>query len=671
MIARFRNWVRAHPRATGMIVLATAAVLVLVAVVMVAAAVYAPRAVGEPGSTPTPTPLPSPSASVTPSATPSPSATSAPTATVEPSPTTAVSPEPTPVVAAATVDQPFAAVVLVDDLRVREEAGDGTPVASLEAGQVVAVHGEAQEVDGVDWYFVEADGDSHGWVSAGPPADPYLELHRPLARQLPAFVEDMVGTPAGYLAWGVDARRSDAVATRFVAVSADGVDWQRGALPMSPDEAAYLHVAHGPAGWVLVAMSSDPMAPAGVWRSGDGLAWEQIDASIPADVVPQHLVGTSSGYVLTVSDDRPAFSRAMVFTSSDGVAWRQLDPDLAFGLRLARLRDGFVAYGEGESNDVFVRVSADGRTWATAPDLSLAGLGGTPLLEVIEGDLLIVSTGFGGEAAERRIWRSGSDGAFAWERQTEMEALFGDQSLVMFESDGDSMIAAGQRFTDGAERWWRSDDGRRWEPIEPAGTRLADMRSVLVTGPNGFVGVTNELTPAGPNPRFVGTQTGVDWGIAATNVLGTVDSAVVGSCPEEPVTMLEWLAVPGAVGAECFGSSPITFAAWHTDAGGCGGFAPGRYEPSWLASPFASARLILTPTEATWGGCGSAVLAPDAPPLPATQQWVEVTGHWDDPAAAECRYVPDPAYPMPVEWGLAFRCRTSFVATSVVPITEP
>lgn len=121
--------------------------------------------------------------------------------------------------------------------------------------------------------------------------------------------------------------------------------------------------------------------------------------------------------------------------------------------------------------------------------------------------------------------------------------------------------------------------------------------------------------------------------------------------------------MPAAIGAECFGSSPITFAA-------CG-FAPGRYGPVWLASPFAMRRLILTEMEVQWGGCGSAVVAPDAPDLPATQQWVEVTGHWNDQAAADCHYIPDPSYLGAGEAHLAFRCRTSFVATTVTPTTAP
>jgi len=47
---------------------------------------------------------------------------------------------------------------------------------------------------------------------------------------------------------------------------------------------------------------------------------------------------------------------------------------------------------------------------------------------------------------------------------------------------------------------------------------------------------------------------------------------------------------------------------------------------------------------------------------------VEVTGHWSDPASAECRYRPDPTIPIDPQWpDLAFHCRTVFVVTEAVP----
>jgi hypothetical protein len=132
--------------------------------------------------------------------------------------------------------------------------------------------------------------------------------------------------------------------------------------------------------------------------------------------------------------------------------------------------------------------------------------------------------------------------------------------------------------------------------------------------------------------------------------------------------MVEHMAIPDVVGAECFGSTPVRFLAWNTQAGGCGGFSPGFYQPEWLASPFATGRIVLTPFEAESGGCGDGAIPPDLGDLPALQQWIEVTGHWADPASAECQFRPDPLAVTDAAWpDLGFHCRTVFVITGAVP----
>lgn len=133
--------------------------------------------------------------------------------------------------------------------------------------------------------------------------------------------------------------------------------------------------------------------------------------------------------------------------------------------------------------------------------------------------------------------------------------------------------------------------------------------------------------------------------------------------------MLDFMALPGHVGAECFGDAPITFRAWNTVGPGCGGMQAGIFEPGWLASPFAQLSLTIWPDEVEYAGnCGSGAVHPALGALPPAQQWVQVTGHWADPASATCRVRPDPAYPGAYAGGsLVFECRSKFVATAVVP----
>jgi hypothetical protein len=78
--------------------------------------------------------------------------------------------------------------------------------------------------------------------------------------------------------------------------------------------------------------------------------------------------------------------------------------------------------------------------------------------------------------------------------------------------------------------------------------------------------------------------------------------------------------------------------------------------------------------EAESGGCGSAVPHPDVG-LPEMHQWLEITGHWADPAAEECRVMPlrEQGYGTGFVPGdsMRYHCRTKFVATTVTPAPAP
>ena len=200
---------------------------------------------------------------------------------------------------------------------------------------------------------------------------------------------------------------------------------------------------------------------------------------------------------------------------------------------------------------------------------------------------------------------------------------------------------------------------------------ISASRETLAVGTSGLVGFADEITAAGGNPVFWLTADGEGWTRESSPAIPATVHAVVGGCPTVPATMMEWLAIPGSVGAECFGEESITFTAWNTVGGGCGGYAPGIFEPGWLASPFAEFAIILTPFEAEYGGCGSATVHPDAGTLPDPQQWIQLTGHWDDPASEQCRVLPDPQIRAPRGASLTFECSVRFVVTGATEVDGP
>ena len=630
--------------------------VVLVAIIagVTFAAISSPRAVGDAS------PSQSPSASPEPTRSPGPSAS-------EPEPT--VEPTPTPTPPALAGDRPFAATVLVNDLNVRELPGDGTPLTMLDAGSVVLMYGEVEEIDGIDWYGVTApssDEQIYGWVSAGPDEDPYLELHYRLAQQLPATIEEMAGSDAGYLAWGANPRVSTEQPTRFIAASADGGTWQLSDAPGSVNTASFVFAAYGPSGWLLITSDELNSGPGELWRSGDGVTWEQVALDLPDDVVPNGLVGFADGFALAARDDRSGTSAGALYVSSDGSEWEELTGDsLPYGFSLHALDDGFIAAGQVVDEVRFVVRSGDAHGWTSPEDRGLPGA--EPRVVSIGDNVIAVAPA--PSLGPMQAWRSSLDLA-TWERVPQLESILEDIAISHLVAGDESILLSGKQYSDGAEQWWRSSDGLVWERITPTGINLDALSGPMTAGATGFSAAASELTAAGSNPRFLITLDGLAWTAVSDPALPIVESAVVGSCPAAPATMLEWKAVPGAVGAECFGSTPVTFAAWNTVGGGCGGYAPGRFEPEWLASPFAMFALVITPMEVPAGACGDAAIPPGTS-VPEPQQWIEVTGHWADPASADCQWIPQPDFPYVGYGDLEGQCRATFVATSVVPTDAP
>ena len=641
-------------RLTTWIVLGGAALLVAVAVLLAASLILA-RPVADATS-----PSPSPSTSA-PSAEPSASAS----ASSEVTPT----PGETP---AAPYFGPFAAIVLVEDLRVRSEPGlSGTPIAAFHADDVVQIMSAPIEADGDQWFNVLGRDDLVGWVSAGPPSDPYLDLRSSLPTNTPGYIRDVAAGPNGFLAWGSEARRSDEPERAVLLASSDGDGWQRTSLPA--EAAANIHgAAWGSSGWIIVTGTWGGTAAGTLWRSEDGISWTPLPAFDHPGIAPGGVVASATGYLMTAVDTRPGGWYGSYF-SVDGQAWRPAgfpasSSEQVSGWGVVPVAQGFLLWvTDPETTRLFF--AREGQGWATMSG-SLPGSANTSPLFAILGDRIIaVVTDYATGA--QSVWRATLPGpTLNWIRQTAAEATMADTTLAGLTTIGSAVLLSGYDRTDVTPRLWRSTDGATWNEVRGNGLFGGVMPAAIAGSEAGFVGIGRLMTAAGPNPVLWYSADGRDWTSEANPVLGLVQSSLVGSCPALPRTLIDWRAIPGPVAVECFGDTPITFTGWLAASDGCGGYSPGTLEPAWLISIGATFEIMLTPFEAEYSGCGTAARHPTLSSLPVKQQWVTLTGHYDDPAASTCRWSPDPLYPGAYTdpGALVVGCQDQFVATQLVPV---
>ena len=130
-------------------------------------------------------------------------------------------------------------------------------------------------------------------------------------------------------------------------------------------------------------------------------------------------------------------------------------------------------------------------------------------------------------------------------------------------------------------------------------------------------------------------------------------------CPAEPETLTidDVATMPPFAVVECFGDREITFKG--TVITGFGGYMVGEFEPYWLAAPNSFAGVIST-ASGTF-----AYTMPSGQTGFKDGQRIEITGHFDDPAAGKCHMaVGDPPVPVPDKLARMW-CRTRFVATEV------
>jgi len=440
--------------------------------------------------------------------------------------------------------------------------------------------------------------------------------------------------------------------------SSDGVTWERTAESANTWGRA---IAYGPAGWLMMANVDSPERSAVVvWQSSDASDWQVIGALSPEVDSVTSLAASDAGYVITSSTGG---GTSGVWYSADGQLWteRPVRVTLAgYGARVTATSLGFVVWSEvSPGEDAGIAFSTDGWTWSEAGTLARAQVRDV----IADGDrLLALGQGPGGAL----LWNGIVQGQqVAW--TAESLASFGDAALSRMVSDGQRVVVLGWERATEVPLWWEFD-GASWRRHSlPAD--FGGLPQEAAGGPQGIVAVEQLSSGVADGPVFWRLADGLQWQAEPAPVLPRRGPPTAKTCGRPSSDVLVLMNTDGLLAAECFGDTPFTVRAWSEPCPGCYGESDGRWQPAWLAQPADDRVVHLSPIETGNWGTFDGVLHPSIGGLSRGQvsAWVEVTGHFDDPASASCRWTPTAAE---VVWytgidDVVAGCRGRFVITSI------
>lgn len=622
------------------------AVLALIGGLLIAASRLIPEQANE-TSQATPTPVQS-----TEPASPSPRPTASPrdvrTMTVDPAPIPSVSP-PGPYVS-EWVRLRIAVTLL-------ESPSSARTTGRLHQGEPAYITDVPAELGGADGWL-QVDGPISGWIFGELDNEAMFERF-PAHWQSTSGVYSLGSASSGFLSFGWHTNGSEDV----VLASSDGVQWH------TSEGAAVAWgrtAANGPAGWLMAGNVDGPSTTTTtLWQSRDAGSWERLGA-LPEGMTggSMTLAGSQAGYVL-LSETGSGVSA--VWFSGDGLLWTErpiAPPRQDMGTRLAATPLGFYAWGLNDpataGDGMF---SPDGWTWSEA---SPSGPG--QVVDVVaDGDhLLAMGRGPGGT----RMWKGTIEGEqLTW--SPDNTAPFRTAVVGRLVSDGERVIVLGWDRATETPLWWQRD-GLSWQRhAMPAD--FGGLPGLAVGGPQGVVAVGQLASNSGRMPVFWHLGDGVVWEREAIPVMPAPTAPTPRTCGPKPDDLLGLLSADSLWAAICFGDAPITVRGWSVACDGCYSRSEGMWQTEWLAQPADWGVIHLAPHQSNVWGAVDGVLHPSVRDKPPLARWLEITGHFDDPEAASCRWTPTLAdeYWYSGTDDIVASCRARFVVTAMREVNGP
>jgi hypothetical protein len=541
----------------------------------------------------------------------------------------------------------------------------------FEEGEIAYVSGPEDPSES-GWHLLQERG---GWIAGTVGGVDVIRRYEHPQYRYSGWIHSVTAGPDGFVAILSQPGGPDVYEPLRPATSTDGGTW-RSADPSPFSPWGVNGVAWGPTGWLAVgSVSDDTNTRIWLWSSPDGLAWTRLGMLEGVHERITQLLASDHGYLMeTYSDSRGFSPSGTLWSSPDGLVWREsTDPLLGHGLqgerRIAALREGFYLWDGGKPAGLssFAAFSVDGLSWN---EVMIGPNGANLQLTSHAGRLVAIDADR--KTLAPRFW-SGvvSDREVIWVRETAGEAVFAGAVTRQLVSDGTRLFAFGWDLaTEEALVWTR--DEQQWVRSSLPDS-FGGLPLVAAAGPNGAVVVGYRHSLRGDNPVFWHRSATGRWLPEADPILVAVPDPSGDDCPTLPDEFLEYMVVDAAAVVSCHGATPITFRAYSVACNNCSGTLEGNPQPEWLLNP--NDHLWLSPDVAHLDWSAAAFLDPSLIPLDPAWAWgsLEITGHFDDPAAATCHREPvadEITYWHGVQ-SVIDQCRMTFVVTDVTVISAP
>jgi hypothetical protein len=566
------------------------------------------------------------------------------------------------------------------DLVVREtRSPDGRKVALLKQGDLAYASQQDESDVASGWLYLD---DPAGWIAGVVDGVDQVRRYDYPRYRSSGGITSLIAGPDGFAAIVVPPGGPDSYPPGEAAFSSDGSSWQSDGESFF-DSWGGGFVAWGPAGWLGASTVDDGIGPERIliWSSSDALHWTRLGAlggGAEGEFATQ-LLGSDDGYLLETVPVTGGGSPTdnSLWSSTDGQTWLEsTDPVLSHPIfgerRIAALHHGFYLWDTGHDpidRHPFAAFSAGGQTWSelvsrTAPD----GLG----LQVVDTESGIIGIDLSPTSLVPRVWSSVLDGGqLSWIRESASDRAFDGGLVRTVVSDGTRAYAFGWDATTDAPLVW-TGNGRDWiRTVLPSAFGGIPQRAAA--GPAGVVVVGQRQTLRGPNPIIWHRTAAGQWLPESDPILEAVPDPTT-ECSRPPSDVLEYGVVDSAAVIACQGATPFTFRAFSVECSNCWGHSAGNPQPAWLFNPTINNLLFLAPSREHPDWMATVVLGPSLEKDSSwTGSWIEITGHYDDPAALTCR---QDVTADSVQWwtglsSLVEQCRETFVVSKVQVVDGP